>query len=145
MTGAAPDPGWDALDPRVRTQILRYRYRLPVHADDLAHLADVRPTVRRWAAAGRPNSVMAARRMMRIATGFALHARRTAGVNDLDGALTPDLAAQWIREETTHSSGWLRRSGWLALARIGRAVNPDAWPPGDDGGGLPSDDREERL
>ena len=132
MTGTALDPELDALEPEIRMQILRYRYRLPVQPDDLARLADIRPTVRRWAAAGRPNSAWEAGRLMRTASGFALSARRTVGTDGLDGALTPGLAAQWIGAETAGKSGWLRRNAWWALTKIGRAVNPGAWPPEGD-------------
>ena len=70
MTGAALDPELGALDPEIRMQILRYR--LPVRPEDLARLAGVRPTVRRWAAAARPNSVWEAGRLLAALVGANL-------------------------------------------------------------------------
>ena len=130
---AAPDPESGDVDAEVNAGILRYRYRLPVAPGDLAALGEARPIVRRLATAARPSSVDEARRLMRIMTEFAIACSRTAGLADLDGALTPELVDRWIGEVAAGRSCWQQQNARWALGRIGRAVNPDAWPP--EGGG----------
>ena len=86
----------------------------------------VAPTALRWATTARPKGIMKAHRLVTAAIGFAAFARRTLCAVDFDAALTPDLVR---RHMVVAAAG---PEVWRALCAMGRAVNPDVWPPEDD-------------
>ena len=102
----------------------------------------VAPIVLRWSVAARPTTVRAADLLLTAAAGFAAFARRTMCAVDFDAALVPEMVRRYM--VVAAAGPGVRR----ALEAIGRAVNPEAWPPeerddaeGEDGEG-PEDDRD---
>ncbi len=86
-------------------------------------------SVRGWVAAAEPVDEHDARRLLRAVTGLALWAYRTAGVLDVETVFFPANVELWVMGVNAHRSGPWRHVTRGVLRRVGRAVNPDGWPP----------------
>ena len=127
----------EELAPGVYEKIVKYRCELFDDPDDLAVLGEVLPDVRWWAAAADPLHAIDAGTLLRAGAGFALFARQELRMESTADALTPDFAARWITMENGERTRSWQTGAWWALSKMGRVVNPDAWPLARIDAGLP--------
>ena len=97
--------------------------------EDLQALEPLLPTVRQWVTAVPPRDTKHAQRFLRPAASLALWAYRELQVTDPILVLHPSNVEYWSMTVNDHRSARWRERTRSALRSLGRALNPDDWPP----------------
>ena len=92
-------------------------------------LSDVLPAVRHCAAAANPTTPKMARRLLWATTQMMLWAYEEFGYIDIEEVMSVHNVEHFTVYANAHrSTGW-KQGVRPALRWVGRAVNPDGWPP----------------
>ncbi|MDE0231077.1 MAG: hypothetical protein OXI56_01310 [bacterium] len=137
------------LVPEVQAKVISWRPANSTEAD-LGAVEPLLPTVRAWVELARPREVRQAARYMRAAVGIAEWADRSLGTLDPTVVLDPRNVEYWSMKLNSHQSVRWRERTRSALRVLGRAVNPQGWPPptqkvGRQDVARPYTPREERV
>lgn len=117
-----------SLLPEIQQAIEKWRPR-KISTEQQAMLPEVLPVVRRWVAAAMPSSLESARIFMWATTRIALWAYSEFGTLDPEIVLSIHNVEYFTTfESADRSVGWQGEARWT-LRCVGRATNPDGWPP----------------
>ena len=100
----------------------------PAQRIDDAVAVVVLPLARSWVTATCPNNAYDARRLLRAVTGMLVWAHTNIGDLDAATVLRPRNVELWVTHTRTGRSLVWCQTTRGALRRVGRAINPDAWP-----------------
>ena len=118
-----------AVTPRSVSAVLESWRPAGLGHEDLLAVAAVLPVVRVWVAAAAPGDPSSARTLLWATTRLAVWAHLTLGSVDPTIVLDPHNVQHFTVHVNARRSPHWRHVMRSALARVGRAANPQGWAP----------------